>query len=619
MRALIVTALAGLAIPLAFVSPILGLLAYCWLSYMRPQELAFGIAHISFGLYVAIALFLGIYVRMKWDFFRLNRVTLALLGVWAVWGVSTYFAYDRSLALEGLDRITTVVLIGLVATGLCTTPERVKWFAVAIAGSLAFHGVKKGLWGVASGGSRDLNMIGGMMSGNNENATALNMALPFLVCWAAGEKRQWKRWALWGAAALTTVAIICTYSRGGFLGLAAGAAVLAWRSRHRMLVLTAGVPVAVALFATLAPQEFLDRIGGIDDASRTDLSAMYRLRLWEVAWNIGLAEPWTGIGPRCFLTEQMKFPRPADLPQLEVHSTWFELVSTVGFTGLAAYVAMLWAGFSTSGVVLRETKLRDAGSHDARLDGYRAIAVASQAGLAAYTVSCTFGSLAHFDLPYHIACVAACNLAVMRTEAERMRVADAEAIAANVLDAPANGFGPANGFPPAGGFPPAAADTTPTAWSEAPLAGPIDSLSDALSDSLSAPAAEEAPAVPYPDESRSARRAEPRPAAIQRHTQPLAGAAAFRPLDVSQGRGEDDTRDLAGMFVDRHPTGAGDFAPNRASDDSQTWYGALDPASEDGSATAGDPLAEPQAAHAPRDERGLTEVELRLLAQRSRR
>ena len=61
--------LASLAIPLAFLSPLIGLCAYCLLAYMRVQDLAWGVGHISFGLYTAMALFAGLAVRMRFDFF----------------------------------------------------------------------------------------------------------------------------------------------------------------------------------------------------------------------------------------------------------------------------------------------------------------------------------------------------------------------------------------------------------------------------------------------------------------------------------------------------------------------------------------------------------------------
>src|SRR5687768_12337113 len=78
VRGMIVVALASLAVPLAFLSPFLGLLAYCWLSYMRPQDMAWGVGHISFGMYTAVALLLGLLVRLKFDIFRWNRVTIGI-------------------------------------------------------------------------------------------------------------------------------------------------------------------------------------------------------------------------------------------------------------------------------------------------------------------------------------------------------------------------------------------------------------------------------------------------------------------------------------------------------------------------------------------------------------
>ncbi len=430
MRGMIVMALASLAVPVAFLSPFLGLLAYCWLSYMRPQDMAWGVGHITFGMYTAVALILGLVVRLKADVFRFNRVTIAMLALWAHWCITTATAFDTDTAADGLVKISSIFLIGLVATGLCTTRSKVKWFAFAIAGSLAFHGTKKGLVGVLSGGARDLNAIGGMMSGNNENGVALNVALPFLIVWAMEETRRWRRAALWASAALTAVAIICTYSRGSFLALAVSIGVLAWRSRSRLLAFGLVLPTAAGLFLMFAPDAFLDRVSGIDTAASTDLSAIYRLKAWGLAWDIGTLHPLTGIGAKNFAEQSYEFMRPVGMPHMEIHSTYFEFIASFGFVGLALYLVFLGCAFSATNKVIRGVKERG----DARLRTHANLATAVQAALASYVVSSAFGSLAHFDLPYHVAILGACIGTAMKDDIRVFHAEDTDRAIARVTE-----------------------------------------------------------------------------------------------------------------------------------------------------------------------------------------
>jgi len=421
---MIVVALASLAIPIAFLSPFLGLLCYCWLAYMRPQDMAWGVGHITFGLYTAVALFLGLAVRLRFAFFRWTPVTWALAGLWTWWAVATWYAVNREVATDGLVQISRIFLICLVTTGLCTTKHRLKWVVSAIAGSLLFHGTKLGLRGVLSGGARQLDPIGGLMSGNNENALALGMALPFAVHFAVTETRRWQRAALWAVAALTCVAIVCTYSRGGFLGLAAAAAVLAWHSRRRWATALVAVPaLAVALLA-FAPSAWVDRMTGIDDAYATDLSAQFRLQAWSVAADITAEHPVVGIGPKNFLSESHRFARPAGMADMEIHNTYLDLSTSLGLPGLLLYLALMGAAFTALAAVRRDVRERG----DPRLSWFATLAAATQASLVLFLVASTFGSLAHFDLAYHVCALAACLPVALRHETGRLLEADAAAV-----------------------------------------------------------------------------------------------------------------------------------------------------------------------------------------------
>lgn len=420
MRALIVVVIASCAIPLAFISPLLGLMAYCWLSYMRPTELAWGVSHISFGLYTALALFAGLFVRMRWNFFRGTPITYCMLALWAWWGLASWFAIDRVVGLEAFEQISRIFLICLVTTGLCTDRRKLNLVIWAIVGSLAFHGVKHGLFGMANPGASMNQGIGGMMSGNNENAIAFNFAFPFLVYLGFEPAAKWRRWGLWTAAFLTGLAVVFSHSRGGFLGLAAAGAVIVWRTRARLLAFALGLPASIALFFTFAPESMIRRIAGISDATTSDMSVVYRFKAWEVACDIAARHPILGIGPKNFVDQFRRFPHPVDMPRMEVHNTYLELASGNGLPGLLLYLLLAWLVFRTCTKVLQEVRRRD----DPSLSWYANVARASQAAIAAFMVSSTFGSLAHFDLLYHLAALVACVPVALRAE---LRARDAEA------------------------------------------------------------------------------------------------------------------------------------------------------------------------------------------------
>ncbi len=426
MRATIVIFLCVLAVPLALISPFHGLLAYCWLSYARPQEWAWGISHVNFGFYVAVALFVGLAARFRLRFFRWSAVTVLLLALWGVWCAATLGALDTEAASGGLAQISKIFLICLVTTALAVTKDRLRWVVLAIVGSLSFHAVKMGLFGLLNPGVRMDQGIGGMMSGNNENAIAFGIALPFLVYLGIEEKRALRRLLWFGAAFCATVAIVLSYSRGGFLGIAAAGLVMVWRTRARFVSLFVVAPVVISLFLALAPSEFVERVSGIQEASKTDLSVIRRLEAWDVAWTIAKEHPFLGIGPRNFLGQFHRFPHPFGFPRMEIHNTYLEFLASSGFLSLGLYLALVVAAFRSCSRVQRDAL----GRNDPRLSWFVSMGRAMQASMAVFLVSSTFGSLMHFDLMYHLCALSACLPVAYRHELDRLGAATADATAA---------------------------------------------------------------------------------------------------------------------------------------------------------------------------------------------
>ncbi len=422
MRATIVLALAALALPLAFVSPLIGLCWYSVLAYMRPHEWAYGIGHISFGLYTAVALLAGMAARGKFQLFRGSPVTYTLLVLWFWYAITAHTAIDPLLAKSmGLSHISKIFLICLVTTALCEDRKSIKWVLLAIVGGLSFHGIKMGIYGIAHPGTQITAPIGGMISGNNENAIALNIALPFCVYFALQAKTMSRRWVWWITSVLTLIAVIFSYSRGGFLGTVAAACVMLWNTRARLLMLTVVAPLVVTAFLTFAPDSYVERIGNINVARKTDQSALRRLQAWGSAWTITKARPIVGIGPRNFPDNFRRFPHDHDMPRMEIHNTYLEISSSTGIPGLLLYLLFIGAAWRSCARVRRDALARA----DERLVWYVHTSQALQASITGFLVSSTFGSLMHFDLLYHMCAISACLPFAYRKEIAVLDTADA--------------------------------------------------------------------------------------------------------------------------------------------------------------------------------------------------
>src|SRR5256885_2201693 len=85
-------ALVGL-LPACLVRPWIGVLGWCWLGFMNPHKLSWGFAaHMPFAMMVATATLVGFMFTKDRKPFVWNTATLALLGLWVWFTVTSVYA-----------------------------------------------------------------------------------------------------------------------------------------------------------------------------------------------------------------------------------------------------------------------------------------------------------------------------------------------------------------------------------------------------------------------------------------------------------------------------------------------------------------------------------------------
>ena len=152
---------------------------------------------------------------------------------------------------------------------------------------------------------------------------------------------------------LTTVATVLTYSRGGWLGLIAGLAVvvllllvrstqswpLIWRRLLPLAVLLIGVVGLVVAATQLEP--IRTRISSLV-AGRGDSSNNFRINVWFAAAEIVRDHPWLGIGPgnAAFNSIYPLYQQPK-FNALSAYSVPLEILVEMGIPGLIACVGLL--------------------------------------------------------------------------------------------------------------------------------------------------------------------------------------------------------------------------------------------------------------------------------------
>ncbi|MBM4060480.1 MAG: putative O-glycosylation ligase, exosortase A system-associated [Planctomycetes bacterium] len=399
MRDLLVLAAVLLLLPGSFRRPFVGLLLFSWLAYMRPQDLCWSFARtMRLSFVVGLVMFAGWWAneRGRRPFARWDFRSQAVLWLGLLVSVSYAFAGTHD---ENTNRyyfeFVKILAIALFTSGQVDTVARFRLLAWTIALSLAFFGVKGGLFGVLTGGRPILRGPGGMLEDNNDFALALVMNVPLLWYLGIGEGKAWVRRATQVGVVLTIVTVVLTHSRGAFLALSATALWIAWRS-GRLVRAVALLGLLGGLFLALAPPEVLERLGTIGDPQESSTRA--RLTSWGIAMRMIGDNPLLGVGLRNFdllYRDYSPVPIPEGQQAYVAHNSYLQIWAESGTLAFVVYLLLLGSVFVACRWVWRVGRVRPdlawAGNHARMLE----------ATTVGFLVGAFFLNRGHFDLIYH--------------------------------------------------------------------------------------------------------------------------------------------------------------------------------------------------------------------------
>ena len=398
MRDLVLAIIVFGSLPIILKRPFWGILLLAWLGYMNPHRLSYTFMYsMPVVQFVAIATLAGMLMdkaakRIVWS----REVVLLVMFV-AWMGLTTTQAFYFDAALVQYEKVIKIQILTFMTLLMLTSRNRVHLLIWAIVLSLAFYGVKGGIFTIAKGGVyRVQGPSNTFIGGNNELALALVMTIPLMRYLQLHAKDGLVRLGLMAGMVLTAIAAVGTQSRGALVALAVTGAIFWLKSRNKIVT---GVLILVAGLAALSimPDTYFERMNTIQTYDQ-DASAQGRINAWWTAWHLandrifgGGFETW----------EATVFQRYAPDPEnvRDVHSIYFEVLGEHGWPGLILFLSLLGFTWMKCSSVIRHAK------RNPEALWARDLAAMIQVSMVAYMSAGAFLGLAYFDYIYHLVAV----------------------------------------------------------------------------------------------------------------------------------------------------------------------------------------------------------------------
>ena len=416
MRDVALTGIFGCLLIAVFRYPVIGAYLWAWLSLMNPHKLTYGFAFdFPFAYITAVVSVLVLFFTRKRQPIPISAITVVYLLLLCWITIAAFFAIaPPEDVLARWVFVMKIQFMMFVTMMLVTQPKQLRMLIWVVTLSVAFYGIKGGVFTVLTGGSyRVWGPPGGMIEENNALAVCLVMLVPMMYFLWHTESRRWLRVTLVFCIVAVTFAVLGSQSRGALLSLLAMALFLGLKGPHPVRsVLALGLLVTVAI--SFMPDSWTSRMETIESYTG-DQSAMSRVWTWKTMWNAAVDRPLVGAGLGADNATVFARYAPRD-EEFEIfagrvyvaHSIYLQMLGEQGFVGLGLFLTLGWLTWRAASRLARQMK------DDDEFGAWMPLLMRMvQVSLVGFAVGGAFLSLAYFDVPYYfVAFVVLCDAIV---------------------------------------------------------------------------------------------------------------------------------------------------------------------------------------------------------------
>ncbi len=225
----------------------------------------------------------------------------------------------------------------------------------------------------------------------NDISLFVNTWLPFCYFLLLTEKKMWKKMILVIGLILGLVAVVTSFSRGGFVGLVAATAVV-WFFSRRKIASLASIAVLSTIVFFAANESYWKEMDTVTDTQES--TARTRILFWEAGWDMFLDNP-LGVGGNNYPVRLPEYQSPEfrrNMYGVVAHSLWFTLMPELGIAGIVLFMILLVYNLRSLFSVISLTEGID--QPDARY--LQSLSRAFIAGFAGFFASGTFVSVLYY-------------------------------------------------------------------------------------------------------------------------------------------------------------------------------------------------------------------------------
>jgi O-antigen ligase len=404
-----------------------GLVLFTVVLVAAPQEFFPALRPLRLGLVTALVAILVYLVNLASGRARPPaaerevRLVLALVA-WAV--VTLPLSSWPSGSIEVMTELfLKAVAVFILLAGAIDSPQRLLGIAWTLAlcavpvALTALRNYQAGVYLPTAPGRIAGYGTSGLAGNPNDLALLLNLILPFVVALATRSAAWWARVAAAGIALISVAAVIITFSRSGFLTLAAiGAIYLAQAARRGRFGLAALVVAGGLAGLLAAPAGYGARLSTVGDIDTDPTgSAQNRWSDTVVAASFVVEHPLVGAG---LGMDYLALNRERGARWLSVHNAYLNYAVDLGLPGLALFLMLCVGCLRAARRVERERQAAGVDDVTTRLAG------AARISLIAFGLAAFFYPVAYNAYFYYIGGLA---LAARQAAGDGRRPAASEA------------------------------------------------------------------------------------------------------------------------------------------------------------------------------------------------